>query len=649
MAVNNIKRNKEIIIPYFIAIIITTISYFIILAMVYNEGLDGVPASATLRSSFRMGRGILTIFALIFLYYLSGFISKRRMKEFGLYNILGLEKRHIIYIVIIENIILYGLAVGTGIGLGALMSRFFFLLLLKFCNFVGTSTFVWSKEPFLSVCFLFLISFLICTGKNIWDIWRNNTIDLLKSEKYGDKKSKFTVLYAIIGLGLLIFAYYDANSIENNLEAITRFFPDVLLVIFATYLLFQSGVVTILRILKNRKSFYYKRNNFISIGSLLYRMKQNATGLANICILSTMILVTASGTISLYLGREDISKARNKDDIIYQDTKQTISKKQIEKLAEKYQITIENYYEYCSYELGGLIENSVFYEPDYGMSVQDYIDKFIMIQLVDIDSYNAISHTNTVLADDETIAIYAGSQSIGQTISIGENKLKVIDLNKNHFFINGKNGIDKDTLYLIVNSPKKAKKIVNDMVKSVGEEAEEAPILYNKILNYEGEQENKLTFAESIRDRATRKYYFHDITLDKLENYSIFGGLLFLGLVCIVIFLLIAVLIIYFKQITEGYEDRERFLIMQKVGMEGRLVKSAINKQVIIVFFFPLLLALCHILAATHIVQYMMMSFMLINVTLIYQCIIAVTLLFAVVYFFVYYFTSKIYYKIVKF
>jgi putative ABC transport system permease protein len=648
LATTNIKKGKDINLPYMIAITIIVATFYLVVAMLHNKGLKDIPNSGALVRCFQTANYIIGIIAFIFMIYINSFLIKKRLKEFGLYNILGLEKKHIIYVMIIENFIIFGVAILCGLILGTVLGKLIFMILLKVCHTTNSSTFLLSVEAYLQSFKLFGIIFIICSILNVITILRNKTIDLLHSDKYGEKKMKGMLFFTIVGLILMAVAYYVANTTKNYVQAIQIFFPTVIMVIIATYLLFITGSIVLLNILKKNKKFYYKANNFISTSSLIYRMKQNAVGLANICILSTMVIVTAAGCVSLYCGQETIIKQMNPSDLKIFQQADTISENMIREVANKHNISISNYMEFNSIHGAFIVDGSSakkMNEIDFSNTNLDNLYDFVAMSA---DEYNRAFGTDIhvesghiVIASLNDLSMFAnGMDAAGKMYQVD-------DILKDTPLLDCKNSKVDHTICIVFANDDEAVAFTNWIYYNPHDPG--ISIASSQFIDYEGKNNDRLLFSQEIAAMSSQKSLFQSIDTQRVEAYGTYGGILFIGVFFIIIFITITILIIYFKQVTEGFDDRERFVILQKVGMDEKMVKQAINRQIIIVFFLPLITALIHLLAASNIIKSMMTAFYLVDIALILKCIVATSAVFAVVYIVVFKVTAKTYYRIVKF
>ncbi|WP_181899247.1 ABC transporter permease [Lachnotalea glycerini] len=646
LALTNMKKNKDMVLPYLIANTIIAGMYFLVVAMLNNKGLKDIPSSGSLVQCFQISNFIISIIAVIFMVYVNSFLIKKRLKEFGLYNILGLEKKHIIYVMLTENIILFGAAILSGMLFGIIFGKLMFLVLLKICHTSAETRFLLSITPFIQTLKLFGIIFVFCSFINSITILRNKTIDLLQRAKYGEKKMRGLIPLTILGLALLAIAYYKANKIDNYVQAIEVFFPAVLMVMIATYLLFMTGSIVLLNILKKNKSFYYKSNNFISTSSLIYRMKQNAVGLANICILSTMAIVTAAGCMSLYLGQETIIKQFNPFDMMLNKQAEPIQEAAIRDLADQYQIEIEDYVEYEATVGSFVLEDNKVQKIDQNIQNMDFSQLYDFVAISETE-YNKACNTNLSLEENHVIlASLDDLAKLREGLDAVGKMYQVDDIITESPLLKCKNSNRTNFIYLIFSNDEEALAFTNQVYESRYDTNEIKSYQY---INYQGEENDKLLFATFVTKLSDANSTASSVDTFRVKAYGMYGGLLFIGILFIIIFLTITILIIYFKQVTEGFDDRERFVILQKVGMDEKMVKQVINRQIIIVFFIPLIMALIHLLAASNIIKALLTAFYMVDMELVLKCIAGTSALFAVTYVVVYKMTAKVYLRIVKF
>ena len=640
LALENIRKNKQTYFPYILTCICSIMMFYMMHFISVNEGLKKMSGGSQLSIILRLGTTIIGIFSVIFLFYTNSFLIKRRKKEIGLYNILGMEKKHIARVLFWENLFVALLSISMGIVGGILFSKLMFLLLLKLLNFAVPMGFFISKGSILWTIILFAFIFVLTLINNLTQIHLNKPIELLKGGEFGEKEPKTKWLMALIGLLSLGSGYYIALATESPLAVINLFFIAVLLVMIGTYALFTAGSIVLLKILRKNKRFYYKSHHFINVSSMIYRMKQNAVGLANICILSTAVLTMVFSTASLYIGMEDLLKTRYPSDIIVDvldlsKEQQTKLKDKVNQITERYDVTIKNETEY---NLVGMVmaqDNNVFISADTNTIALDNIS---VIALIPLSDYNRLEHQNSVLQKDEVLLYEYKGNVKEDRINISGEELIVKD-RIDHMDIEG---IGKDTLvnlYCIVVSDEKIRDISKEALDYYYSFDTDADVKTQVELVYEIKQVMQemdiLGTCEGLEE-------------SRQSFYAVYGGLFFIGIFIGALFIMATVLIIYYKQISEGYEDKKRFEIMQKVGMSKTEIKKCIKSQVLMVFFVPLVTAAIHIAVALKAIIKMLAVFGLSNITLFIWCVIGTIFAFTLFYGVVYALTSRTYYRIVS-
>ncbi|MGL4760692.1 MAG: FtsX-like permease family protein [Sarcina sp.] len=535
LALNNIKKSKQTYVPYGIISIFMVSILYIMVSISQNK--EAIKISFTLRVLLIWGAILTGIFTVIFLFYINSFLMKKRKTEFGIYNVLGLNKLHIIKIVFLEKLILGLGTIVIGVVLGIIFEKLLFLVLLKLVKVKAVLGFYISYEVVFVIITFFLILNILMFLWDAVEIKKSKTIELLNSKKNGEKEPKVQILWTLIGILCLSMGYYISVTVENPMTAMSEFMGAVILVMIGTYTLFMSGSIAILKFLKNRKSIYYKTNNFISISVMIYRMKRNAVGLANICILSIAVIIAVSTTLSLYMGSEEYFNRAYKGDINI-----TLNE------ANESQIKI----------LNKLLEN------------------------IDIEKNSLIE-------------------------TLEESNL-----------INGSSFKDN--------------------------------LSYNISFNLNNKADISMT-SENLKEELSKnnlKYILKEKEVDRRDFDALYGGFLFIGILIGIVFLAATILIIYYKQISEGHDDKERFEIMRKVGLNDEEIKGIIKKQVSTVFLSPVIVASIHLLFAYPAIEKMLYLLNLRNDVLFRVIMIGTVLVFLVVYILVYQITSRVYYKIVK-
>lgn len=662
LAVVNIRKNKQIYVPYILACLFNVAMLYMMLFINHNAGMKTIRHSGDVLMITTMGVGVIVIFSFIFLLYSNSFLMKRRQKELGLYNILGLEKKHISRVMMLENLFSALISFVGGILVGILGSKLALLLLLKLIKVPASFGFEVSV-PAIRICLeVFGAIFVLILLVNIRKVYKTNPIQLLQAQNAGEKEPKAKWLMAVAGFICLFIGYYIAITTESPLSALALFFVAVVLVMAGTYLLFTAGSIVILKLLRKNKKFYYKTRNFISVSGMIYRMKQNAAGLASICILSTGVLLLLSMTVSLYFGMGDIMVNRYPFDTDAQIS--GISQEQSEQFQkvfaqaiEDYQVpaektVTETYLEIgCKQGKNGIMIGQAYSYSEDGNSVDLYT--------IRQSEYEKLTGEKTDLHDGEIFAWYPSERET-DTLKIDDWDFAV------------KKWLEKAPLSAMTN-------LVSNMAAIVVTDSDFEYIdglrtkMYEGLDAYEagkdltvhlgvdirGSSEEKIRYGQAVY-QALKDYCHSDgfsentiviggVRQSEYETYYVDNGsILFIGIFLGALFLMGTAMIIYYKQISEGYEDQGRFQIMQKVGMSRREVKGAIRRQILLVFFIPLVMAMVHISMAFPLIRRLLLLFGMANTKLYVGCTAGTVLAFALVYGLIYSMTARSYYKIVE-
>ena len=670
LALDGMVKNRKLYVPYLLTGILMTTMYNIMAFLARDSIIEAMPGGGTTISILEMGTGVVGIFAVLFLFYTNSFLLRHRKKEFGLYNVLGMNKSSIKRILFLETLLFGIVSVIIGIALGTGCSKLAELGLLNVMN--GTIDYHFSSPlPAAGqTAITFTIAYLLIYFNAFRQIHFSNPMDLVSSENAGEKPPKANWVLGILGIVVLAGAYYLAVSIQQPMSALLWFFAAVILVILATYLIFIAGSVMLCRILQKNKNYYYQTKHFVSVSSMAYRMKRNGAGLASICVLMTMVLVMLSSTASLYLGADDCLIARYPRDICatangydydIQNTRNEDAqriKNKIYQIAASENAQIENeqlYYEYC---ITGYLENSyvnIKLNSKSDLSFVNY-DKVAQVHFIALSDYNRLYHKQEQLKDGEAMVCAIKTSDIGDTLRVGH-----LDFH-----------IKKRINYNDIDLQDASLAAVSANVFVIVPDLEATAMQYKDYTDYDGSSmllwrwfcgfdtdastEQQTQMAREI-EQAMKKT-FSNIDLNNFycnsradeggDFYGTFGGLFFLGVLLGIVFLTAAVLIIYYKQISEGYEDQARFEIMQQIGMTKKEIRSSINSQMLTVFFLPILLAVLHICFAFPVINKLLMLFGLFNMqlymTITAACILILTIFYAVVY----RITSNSYYSIVS-
>lgn len=634
LAVTNLKNNRKTYVPYIFTGVLTVMMFYIIDALSRGKGIT----QDTLKICLQYATGVIVVFAVIFLFYTNSFLIKRRKKEIGVYNILGMGKRHIARMMAVETILTAGISILGGLVFGIIFGKLMYLLLLKILHNSVDMQFSVNGTAIVQTVILFAGIFLLTYLYNILQIQLVNPVELLHGGNQGEKEPKSRWLLVIIGVAALGNGYRIALTTEAPLEALLKFFIAVICVIIGTYALFIAGSIVVLKMLRKNKAYYYNPKHFTSVSGMIYRMKQNGAGLANICVLSTMVLVMVSTTVSLYAGMEDILDSRfprdvsivcKQADVDHEEIIERLLKEQCEKAGVK--ITDRVWYRYGSMNAvlkGDKLENVNQYYPD---------NHFYYVEMMTQDEYNRIEKQNVSLEEQE-ILTYTTNGKCG----------------KKQINIAGQNYLVKKELPEMTSQPKSTAEIYKTLyiVFANAEQIERIePFSYADKFNLKGDDGKQKEALEQIQNEFYEKIpngMMESRMLSRSSFYELYGGLFFIGIYLGSMFIMATVLIIYYKQISEGYDDRERYQIMQKVGMSKKEVKRSIRSQVLSVFFLPLVVAVIHVAVAFKVMTKILGVLNLTNVSLFAVCTIITIAVFAVFYIIVYSITAKEYYRIVN-
>ncbi len=679
MAWGNIRKNRNIYLPYLLAASVMTALFYIQGSLCDMVDISGMKGKRMMSSLLGISTPITGIFSLVILFYVNSFVMKQRKKEFGLYNVLGMEKRHLVRLMSVEILLVAVFSLVFGISGGALFSQLFFLIFYKMIRMEADLTMVIPRGAVIETLTLFGILFCLVLLYDIVAVIRTRPVELLKSESQGEREPKVHGLAALIGVAALTGGYVIAQKVESPMEAMLWFFAAALLVIVGTYGLFMAGSIALLKWMKKRECFYYRPSSFISVSGMLYRMKQNAAGLAGICILSTMVMVTIGASLCIFSGvsegvreeypREYFLQMHYSEDLkpeTYQDTTSDV-KKLVEAQMEENGSRVENM---LSYTRCNMVyrKGKDGYEAEMGdlADTNDY-ENLVYVQYLLREDYEANTGKKTEIPDD-VAAFYESEEGLipGETLLFGDYSIKGKRLEEpvETAVASRYSGIKK-RVQVLLPGIEEMEKLTESLGKNFetyyGLEEGEGPgamyfLGWNWYFDIFGKQEPAEEFLEKLRsswetEKASEWAYistFQNRTEEEEYLFQEYGTILFIGFFLGMIFLLATVLIIYYKQVTEGYDDRKRFVIMQDIGLSQAEVKKTIRTQVLLVFFLPLGAAGLHMAMAFKVLVKMMALFSAYNIKLFSLCIGLTVAVFALVYFLVYTVTARIYYKIVS-
>ena len=667
LALSNIRKNARFYYPYLLTCIATIAMFYVMIMIANNDGLVLMPGHGSLTSILGFGTVVVGMFSIIFLLYTNSFLIKRRKKELGLYNILGMEKRHIARILFNESMISGVITIVFGLITGIVFSRLIFLILFYLVQFSVPIKFEVKLFPIIVTLVLFVSINAFTLIINVFQVYRSKPIELVLGGNYGEKEPKSRLWLTIIGLASLLSGYIIAITTESPLTAISMFFIAVVLVIIGTYCLFIAGSISLLKLLRKNKHFYYNKKHFIAVSSMFYRMKQNAVGLASICILSTMVLVMVSTTVSLYVGVQDILELRYPSALSVQLYKPIAYEGDyLKQLVQDY--LDQNYAQeekILSYTDFGLIFNKQGDKLNPREENQSYEELNAYVNVITYQDYYSYTQHEVELQDNEVL-VYSNHTTLGDKFEmfdkeyrVKENVDSVPNMDSYLYMMN-------DNYLVVVKDQEEFDWIFNTQEEVYGESSSNR--FYHMTIDLQGDTESKLIVYEGlnsylrdlsyeftneagqlqVRDSSNRDIYIDSRQANESSFYSMYGGFLFLGLFLGLLFMFATVLIIYYKQISEGYDDKERYSILKKVGMSYDEIKVSIRSQILIIFFLPLTFAFLHIAFAFKMITQLLVLFNLTNTSLFLLCTFITLAVFSLIYSFVYSRTAKVYYRIVS-
>lgn len=665
LAAEGISKNRKFYFPYILTCICMVMMFYIVAYLSMSADFSAVFGGDMLQSMLGFGVFVIAIFSLIFLYYTNSFLIRRRQKEFGLYNILGMGKRNLVKILLWENILTALFSIGAGLVSGILFSKLAEMAAMKILG--GKTGFMIhvAFQPIVWSVLLFFAIFLLIMFRMVFSIFRLRPVEMLRSESTGEKPPKANWLLALLGAVLLGSAYYMAVAVLDPMTAMVLFFLAVVMVILATYFLFIAGSVVLCRLLQKKKNYYYKTKHFVSLSSMIYRMKRNGAGLASICILSTMVLVTVSSTICLFVQAEDGVNKRYPQDIFMrlgtaggtalneEDTAPYINA--VEEILAEHGEAAENLQDYRMYSMD-VYQDGADFQIDLNQVSQIGMGngEIRSVYVIRLEDYNTISGSSAELGDNE-VFIYPYKMNYDyDTVDFeGLGTWKAEKLDTEPFCIGEADANALGSLFLVVKDISVMDQMCEVKNESLaGEWTSSIQRCYGFDLACGDEKQSEI--YNGIMERFTSmdpgvSWYTESKAQSRAEYVALFGGLFFLGILLGAVFLFGTVLIMYYKQISEGYEDQNRFDILMKVGMSRKEVKQSINSQVLTVFFLPLIAAGVHMAFAFPLISRILkLITMRTDENVFLLVTVCCYLVFALFYVIVYWVTSKSYYTIVS-
>ncbi len=668
LAFLSIKKNGKIYLPYIISCIGMTAMYYITDFLSVNKAVENTAGGSSLSEILSVGKFVIAVFAFLFLFYTNSFLSKRRNKEFGLYNILGMNKSNIARIITAESLSVAIISIASGLIFGIVFSKLFeiaFLYFIKSQN-VGYNFSV-PVSSVKNTVIIFIAIFFILYIKTLFQLKKTNAIELMNSENYGEKPLKANGVSAIIGAVLLIIAYVMAVTIKSPIEAIFKFLFAVILVIVSTYILFISGSVALCRLLKKNKKYYYKKNHFVSVSSMAYRMKRNGAGLASICILSIMVMVMTALSASLYFGMNDSIKARFPQENLFDipvDRVEKLSdenteniKALLEKSFEKNNVQLSDKAQVRTASISGIVQGGEI-KPDVDMTIDNLFipDNLCQVYFINEDDYNNLTNSSIDVNPGEAKFTTLRCKFNSDYLKLKSVNLKITGRLNKMPQISSANVNLTPAIFVVIDSFEELKSL-ETLADFSGNQMLYMCYSYSytlknvsdsKTVEIFEEQRKALINSSLIKTENSGYSVFADCFASEKEDfYSSYGGLFCIGILLSVVFMFAMAMIIYYKQISEGYEDRARFAIMQNVGMTKTDIKKSINSQTLTVFFAPLIFAGIHFCFAFSPIWKVLQLFNLNNLKLVILVSAIAFAVFGMVYIVIYKITTKSYYSIV--
>lgn len=657
LAAVNIRKNGKAYLPYLLTCILTVAMYYIMKSLSLNEGLNEVRGSGAVSATLMLGSIVIAIFAFIFLFYTNSFLMKSRKKEFGLYQILGMEKKHLARMISCESLYIAVLSLAGGLGAGMLLDKLMYLTIARIIHAEIPLDHYISVDSIRYTLVLFAVLFVLILLNSLRTVSFSKPIELLKGGNVGEKEPKVKWLAALLGLICLGTGYYLAVTIENPVDALVLFFIAVILVIAGTYLLFVAGSIALLKLLKKNKRYYYKPKHFIGVSGMIYRMKQNAVGLANICILSTMVLVMISSTSALMIGVEDIFAQRYPYEFTvrcYDGEDEANAEGAVKAIYDRLEadgVARSDEIAYTNFEVSAAMGEDQSLTPitDHDLTPTERVR---ILSFVTAEDYGKFVGREIELGEKEVLLYERGKPVVGDELSLLGEKYRIRERIDSFVHPSELDAYIMPVYGIVVRDRAELDAVFARQAEYYGGNA--SVLCHYLQFNTALSAEEQLALRETLRDTyfaLEEKGGFCRIECREYERadmYGLYGSFFFLGMFLGLLFIMAAVLIIYYKQVSEGYDDKERFQIMQKVGMSAKEVKRTIRSQVLTVFFLPLLTAGVHVLFAFPMISRILTLFQLMNTELYVCCTVGCFLIFALIYAFIYFFTARAYYKIVR-
>ena len=645
LAVSNIKKNKPVYYPFFLTNILSVMIFYVMASIQNQTIIATLPGSYIFVQFLKVGVVMTGMFAGVFLLYTNGLLIRQRKKELGLYTIFGLEKKHIAKVLILESMLLTTAGLVAGIVLGIVLGKLFFLVLLKLLHLDSGLTFQFLTEALVQTGICFIVIGVFILFYNLFSVMKAKPVELLYAAHKGDNYHSFVWVKAFLGIICIGGAYALIFTTPSPIDIIGRVFPIALLILSGTLFFFSSCSVVLLQALKKNDGYYYKPENFISVSGLIYRLKQNAKGLSNICILSTVVMVIATTTLALYVGQKEMISFR-----FPMETKISVSDiadgqptlpQLVHQTADQYDVTISREADYNVTYISGVYENNTIsvYQPDIYPP-----DITCGVYLITWEDYSRIEESAEPLGTGEVL-VFSSSRDLGVSEVNFDNLKYRVKNELSEFAIQNKSILSSETRYFFICPTQKDIDNILAELSPAENKFNQTYCMMFDVADTKGTDFNAVLQNQLVSNYAGAKYENAESERQS-DNYT-YGGFLFIGLLLSLLFMVFLTLVIYYKQITEGYSDRYNFEVMQKVGLDRNEISAIVHKEIRTMFFLPLLIAVIHLAVSLYAVAMLLSTLGLTNILVLLLCAISISLLFVAIYIVMYFSTARTYYRIV--
>ena len=645
LALSNVKKNKPVYYPFFLTNILSVMIFFCMASIQNQTIIATLPGSYIFVQFLKVGVVMTGMFAGVFLLYTNGLLIRQRKKELGLYTIFGLEKKHIAKVLILESMLLTTAGLVAGIVLGIVLGKLFFLVLLKLLHLDSGLTFQFLTEALVQTGICFIVIGVFILFYNLFSVMKAKPVELLYAAHKGDNYHSFVWVKALLGIICIGGAYALIFTTPSPIDIIGRVFPIALLILSGTLFFFSSCSVVLLQALKKNDGYYYKPENFISVSGLIYRLKQNAKGLSNICILSTVVMVIATTTLALYVGQKEMISFR-----FPMETKISVSDiadgqptlpQLVHQTADQYDVTISREADYNVTYISGVYENNTIsvYQPDIYPP-----DITCGVYLITWEDYSRIEESAEPLGTGEVL-VFSSSRDLGVSEVNFDNLKYRVKNELSEFAIQNKSILSSETRYFFICPTQKDIDNILAELSPAENKFNQTYCMMFDVADTKGTDFNAVLQNQLVSNYAGAKYENAESERQS-DNYT-YGGFLFIGLLLSLLFMVFLTLVIYYKQITEGYSDRYNFEVMQKVGLDRNEISAIVHKEIRTMFFLPLLIAVIHLAVSLYAVAMLLSTLGLTNILVLLLCAISISLLFVAIYIVMYFSTARTYYRIV--